>query len=284
MALLTLNDAIVSVPGAGAVSVQPAAGEAQFLQSFKADGGSADITGVLYDGATEYDAQLFDLNAYSDKISINNSYYLRIKNASGSAISVQRTLVTVTEVESITRGASVASAGSVSWQPAANEHWMIDNLANDTGAYSVDYYDGTNAAGTGADLHSAPGVSRQRSILISNSHYLRYTNSSGSTQKVSISGKRVPSGVTATVAMASLAGGGSTTVQPPSGEQWMLVSTGSQNLNVEFQKYDGVTAIRVAASGATRLSVPLSNSIYLRILNNDGANARYYAYAALKGL
>lgn len=276
MAILDLVDILSSIPSGGAVNIQPASNENWFLLNLASD--SADVRSFIRDASTVFTTDPFaDVKPYGDKISINNSYYLRVENVGASTEDLSYSFHKEASVTSITRGFSIASGGIVTIQPASGEYWMIDKIVSSSSsniAYS--YYDGSNIADiTDLALHN-----RQRTLLISNSRYLRIINNTDGTQYVAISGKKMPTGVTLEVNGGTLAGGGSITVQPAANEQWVLLSCGGSQ-SIIFEKFDGTNARQVSVGAFSRSSLPLTNTNYLRIRNSGGATLPY-AYAVIK--
>lgn len=268
MALLTLVDDIVTAT----TNVQPAAATTYVLMGENA--------GSLYDGATTYSGALFAHNPYGGKISINNSYYYRT-----TTNPTHYSFVSTTTITSITRAADVAQSSSVNFQPSAATFWIIDRivlygLSGHNLTYN--YYDGTNTALING-ISASAGAS-DLTLLLSNSYYLRISETGGSGgAEVILSGKQTPSGLNPAVTFGSLAASGSTTIQPASGNQYIVLSAGAISGDVAFYKYDGVTSVTFFDGGRPHGSVPLTNSDYLRILNGSGGT-RYYAVGYLQDM
>lgn len=125
------------------------------------------------------------------KVMINNTYYMTLKNNSSTSVRAYRMgIIEVSDTMFDVSGATLFfSAGQTSTiRPPAGELWLITALASDSGAWDIrpQFTDGITST---ADVHdTAYGWGNHMPVgqhfFISNSHYLRISNTAAVTRTV----------------------------------------------------------------------------------------------------
>lgn len=209
--------------------------------------------------------------------------------------------------------ASIAAGATVDIQPPSGEEWFMTALGSGdlngifTGA-DVSLTDGTTTVllrkgdpTTGVSLARTPTWLKPFRFGLTNTKYLRIKNLGGGALRFFYSGRITGVGIAGigdvkTAISTSVAAGSYVTVQPSSGEYWVLHEVGiadagwadSGGANRYYPKlsvriYDGANEIKVSKGDDWSLYNPLrivlSNTVYARIYNEDSV-ARDIGYIA----
>lgn len=203
--------------------------------------------------------------------------------------------------------ASLAQNASETVQPPGGEEWVITSIGSSLSGGAplvtlIEMYDGTNAVllrKGDASVGFARFVQWQKPMRfgLTNGIYLRLTNTAAAASYQLYSGAKtgigttgigdIKSGITATVAAGSYV-----TVQPASGEGWVLLESGIEYAGwgasgsepypkISVRLYNGSTEIYVQKGSDLSIFNPLrivfTNGTYLRIYNED-SSARNIGY------
>lgn len=202
---------------------------------------------------------------------------------------------------------TLAASASIAVQPPSGEEWVI----RDVGLANTVTVELTN--GTIVDSYlrytNSSGWARKTSWYINNSVYIRITNPSGASAVITyytgmvtnVSGTAAGR-ADAVVAVQNVAASASITVQPPSGETWMLLDVSSaaqtgSGVNdvapqVSVSMTDGTTSVAVFASDGGTGTSPgqygaawapiLTNTYCAKIANLDALGACDIGYTAVR--
>lgn len=201
---------------------------------------------------------------------------------------------------------SLAASAIATIQPPSGEEWVVRDI-QPAGAstLTVSVYDGTNAAVVRTS--DSCMWNRKMSLFITNGAYLRLQNISGASAKytysamvTNVSGSAAGR-ADAKITVTPVAFGATLTVQPPSGQSWMLLDVGSSRLTTDtgansvapdmlLNLFDGTNTIAVAAGGGIAVgnygyqwNPILTNAVYVTINNNNSASSlANIAYVAVR--
>lgn len=279
--MLDLQMAVVSVPGGGAVNVQPAVGQSWYVIAVNSAGS---ITPNVYDGTHEQ-SQLFPAwKEGAHKMSINNSVYLRWTNSSGGALSGFYAFHRQDDVVSVTTKLRPAGGGYVNVQPTVGEIHMYDILYAEIGSgFHVMMHDGTNSARYGTAGESGSRL-ENLAITVTNAAYLRVKNNSAGAVNLWLSGKKEPSssGFNTEALMGTVPASGSLNVQPSPGVIKLIraFATWPETNNDILQAHGYNGTLQATFNQPAQNSAPITNSVYLR-LTNGHPTAKPYGYALI---
>lgn len=193
----------------------------------------------------------------------------------------------------------------VNLQPASGESWKIQQVGStvftgssakvEVPSMKVALTDGTNVSYVRDGANGHFQFLRPLDLFVNNSVYARLEMASG-TVAASYTTVATAAGLgEAKCALSSIADDAYMTIQPSSGQEWMLTEVAStewtnNNPRIQLFAYNGTTnvltrAFVVNASGVTdfgrKLRMHLTNSLYARIQNKSGST-QYVGYSALR--
>ena len=162
---------------------------------------NAVVYNIYYTGAVEFywsdgsNNIKFDSDAYGGGAGsgarkglvhhVTNSYYLRVKNVSGSAIYIGYNGRYETDVYSIV--ASVTTGQYLTIQPLGTDEAMIHNVYY-AGAAGLYWTNGSVLAVIESDATATGGAFLNRFVMINNARYVRVKNNAATTKLIGFSG------------------------------------------------------------------------------------------------
>lgn len=200
---------------------------------------------------------------------------------------------------------TIATGVTMDIRPAVGQDWEITHLGssvwtaagapNDTPRLTAGIFDGVSGPALVLNSGNLRGWNHTRHLLINRATYLRLTNPpAGGNQNLSIAGKITrdygagTSSVITTIVAGVAGAGGTITVRPPVGQDWIITDFGSNwwvgappnalpQITVDLT--DGVS-FATLMSGANAIGgwyrefdIHINNTIYLRITNNNAGLA-----------
>lgn len=216
-------------------------------------------------------------------------------------------------MQNINNIATIGTGLALNAVPAVGEEWLIEKLGssvwtaagapNDTPRMNVGIFDGVQANGPANVKTSGNtrGWNHIGKLYLSNANYGVLTNpAAGGNQNLSFAGYKAREfgvgPVQVVTDVQTVIAAGNVLVRPPVGEEWCITDIGSSEWvgaapaglpEVTVQLTDGVSFATLllstdAAGWFTDLEIYLTNAVYLRIVNADGANPASIGWSGYK--
>lgn len=199
--------------------------------------------------------------------------------------------------------AAVGAGGTVDVQPAAGVGWLINHVANDVAFVGnvpdlqLAIRDGVVAdAIVTIDPTTDPGNrTRPRELYITNTNWLRITNTGGAGANVAYSGEEVRADTIITDLVA-VGAGASTDIQPPAGQTWLITEYGYSVLtlggDINPDCIVGITDGTLVNSMLIQQTmvrghdkpqrILIDNTLYLRVTDGTGAAGGIFGYSGIR--
>lgn len=202
-----------------------------------------------------------------------NAYPLADADVSGLPLDVVPAGAAVADQIDITAG------GTSTIQPPAGEQWSITAYFT-LNQVTLEATDGTltdEIAGGGSNVYNTR-------IPIDNALYLQFNNTDAcDAREAAYHGSKISS--TMTGDMVDITAGGTSTIQPPAGDDWVVQTIYVSNGLIEVDSTDG-TDVVPDILGTTTIQedthIPVTNANYLRFNNTDSCNARHAGFNSIQ--